>query len=60
MRIQTVKSNPNKMRRMNNGGRWMYKEGKKKPSKTLAAIARLHFFLTPKVEVLKDSPSGSV
>jgi len=34
MRIQTVKSNPNKWEEWNNKGRWIYKEGKKqKPSK---------------------------
>jgi len=33
MRVQMIKSNPNKMRRINNGGRWIYKEGEKEPSK---------------------------
>jgi len=33
MRIQMVKSNPNKIRRMNNGGRWIYKERKRKSYK---------------------------
>jgi len=44
MRIQTVKFNPNKMKRMNNGGRWIYKEGKKETLQTLAVITRLHCF----------------
>jgi len=33
MRIQTVTSNPNKMRRINSKRRWIYKEGKREPSK---------------------------
>jgi len=31
MTIQLITLNPNKMRRMNNGGRWIYKEEKGNP-----------------------------
>jgi len=42
-----VKSNPNKIRRMNNGGSWIYKEGKKKKTlQILVVISRLHIFFS--------------
>jgi len=36
-----VKSNSNKTRRKNNGGRWIYKEMKKETLQTLVVIPRL-------------------
>jgi len=33
MRVYMITYNHNKIRRMNNGGRWIYKEEKMEPSK---------------------------